>query len=950
MLALASLNVSAQTPDLLEIHPFDVPEQSAVQGLTQLAQQARVPILFPIENVTGITTNEVVGAFTLAEALDRLLADTGLEGSLNEFGVLTVEVRPPTGEDSRSARSDGQQNEFQNRSAARTTETALDSESTAADFGHGIVPLEEVVVTARRREESLKDVPVAVSVIHESYAREAGILDQYDLLAEIPGIQYDQTRDRLGARPSIRGVSTTNQNVLFQTTSVFLDGMPLLGNVGSLPLTGVERVEVLRGPQSTAFGRATFAGAINFVSRDPGNEFEGEVRLATSSLNRNVIALALGGPINDTLGFTLDANFDEFRGPDEWVTSEGLRLGGTSTNYAAGKLKFAPNDAVDVEVRLTTLRVDDDHGNGAFISESERDACTNIRLPSGQPYTSGSFGCDPASAYPPGGVPRNRFPERQFAPGSFEYFVAQTYSVLDPSVHTNRDRISANFNIAQHNGNVLQVLTAYQNEESRRWDERDGSNAPAAIELRMRVPAVTGVSSMANPMGGTEKYLDVRWQSPDQAAVRWQLGASWFDYGYSLNVYGQYAGIVLRLEDEANGGQPFRPGTRAFDQATNIGIYGGVSWDVTDRTTLSLEGRLQVDDITSINELSGSTFDNVTESFQPRLAFTRRLTDDWSLYGQFATGTNPAGVNTVFASPPVIASLAAARSGGLITYDETTFRTFEEEKLTNIEAGLKGAALNDRLQLAAALYVMKWDGRLQRAILDWAGVDPEPETGHCAGIPGCWNDGSFDTQGTVYSASETMSGGIVIPSEDADLWGVELEGAYFINDRWGIRGFLAVSSAEYDGFCSQNPVENFGFEPTATIVSGAFFDCVDVSGNLLPQESRETFSLITTYLAPQVPSGWQWAGHLNIRYQGEQYADVMNILSYPAATQVNVSISAARTNWRIDLFGNNLTGEDTPRHIGFDPDRNLDRGGSRWNYRIQPRVPRELGGRITYRF
>ena len=169
-------------------------------------------------------------------------------------------------------------------------------------------------MTARRREESLKEVPVAVSVITGDYAREAGILDQYDLLAEIPGIQYDQTRDRLGARPSIRGVSTTDQNVLFQTTSVFLDGMPLLGNVGSLPLTGVERIDVLRGPQSTAFGRATFAGAINYVSRDPGDEFEGEFRLATSDLNRDEIGVSLYGPIGDTLGFTFDASFDEFQG------------------------------------------------------------------------------------------------------------------------------------------------------------------------------------------------------------------------------------------------------------------------------------------------------------------------------------------------------------------------------------------------------------------------------------------------------------------------------------------------------------------------------------------------------------------------------------------------------------------------------------------------------------
>ena len=955
VLAFAGPHGLAQTPDPLETHTFDIPSQPADAGLTQLAQQARVPILFPFDDVTGVTTNEVVGQYTLEEALERLLADTDLEAELNEFGVLTARLRLPAGEESEPASSDDERDGFWSRltaslGLAATTDVEAEPASRAVEFGFGADLLEEIVVTARRREESLRDVPVAVSVISGDYVREAGILDQYDLLAEIPGIQYDQSRDRLGARPSIRGVSTTNQNVLFQTTSVFLDGMPLLGNVGSLRLAGVERIEVLRGPQSTAFGRATFAGAINYVSRDPGDEFSGEFKLATSRLNRNSIGVSLDGPINGTLGFTFDASFDEFQGPDEWVTSEGLRLGGTSTGYATAKLKFAPNDTFDAEIRLLALRADDEHGNEAFIAESERDRCTNISLPNGRPYVSGSFRCDPGTAFPPGGAPRNRFPERDFAPGTLGYYVAQTYSVLDPSVYTDRDRLSAEFNFALGNGNAIQILTAYQKEDSRRWDERDWSSAPAVVEFRKGVPSVRGVSSMANPMGGTEKYLDVRWLSPSEAPVRWQAGASWFDYSYRVNVYGQFAGIVLGLEDEANGGRPFQPGTRAFDRAANIGLYGGVSWDVSGRTTLSFEGRFQVDDITSINELSGSTFDNVTESFQPRLGFTRRLSDDWSLYGQLASGTNPAGVNTVFASPPIVDSLAAARAGGLITYDETTYRTFEEEKLTNLEAGLKGAALNNRLQLAAALYVMKWDGRLQRANLDWSGVDPEPATGLCTGVPNCWNDGSFDPRGTVYGASDTGSGGIVIPSEGADLRGLELEGSYFINDRWGVRGSIAISIAEYDGFCSSQPVRDFGVAPTATIAAGALFDCVDVTGNALPQESAETLSLIATYRAPLGVGDWQWAGQLNVRYQGEQYADVLNLLSYPAATQVNGSITMSRANWHIVLFGNNLAGEDTPRYIGFSPDRNIGRDGSRWNYHIQPRIPREIGGRLTYRF
>ncbi|HEY5623995.1 MAG TPA: TonB-dependent receptor, partial [Gammaproteobacteria bacterium] len=439
-------------------------------------------------------------------------------------------------------------------------------------------------------------------------------------------------------------------------------------------------------------------------------------------------------------------------------------------------------------------------------------------------------------------------------------------------------------------------------------------------------------------------------QSADDESVRWQVGASWFEYEYQIEVHSQFAGIVLGLEDEANGGQPFEPGTRNFDMATNIGIYGGVTWDVNDRTTLSFEGRYQDDDITNINARTGDTFDNVTESFQPRLAINHALNDDWSLYGQASSGTNPAGVNTIFASPNTIASLAAARAAGVITYDETTFRAFDEEKLTNLELGIKGGTLDNRLQLAAAIYAMEWEGRLQQTGFDWAGVDPDPVTGLCAGIPGCWNDGSFDPDGTIFNAQQTMSGNIPIPSGDADLYGVELEASYYLNDNWSFRGAFAISSAEYAPHCDEAPVNDLGFTPTSTVAEGAVFDCVDVTGNNLTYEPDTTLSFLATYRAPLGGGDWEWAGRFNIRYANEQYIDPLNLTSLPATTQVNGSITFTDGNWDISIFGNNLTDEDTPRFAAYNGDRNINPNQSQDNYWLQLRIPREIGARLSYRF
>ena len=812
--------------------------------------------------------------------------------------------------------------------------------------------LEEIVVTARRREESLTDVPVAISVVSGDYIEEQGLLDQYDLVAELPSVQYDQTRDRLGARPSIRGVSTTSQDALFQTASVFLDGMPLLGNSGNLKYAGVERVEVLRGPQSTAFGRATFAGAINYVSKDPGDTFESKFDLHTSDLGRNLVGVSLSGPISDTLGFTLNANFDEFEGPDEWVTSEGLPVGGESTDFVTGKLKFAPNDFFDMEVRMSYLRTDDQLTTEGFISGAEQARCSNFTLPSGDLYFQGDFNCDISTSFPSGGQPRNRQPELEFTPGTREFYAVQTYSVLDPRVFTERDRITAEFNFNLDNGSAIQILSSYNDEFLRRWDERDRSDAMASVSFNAAgIPRVRGVSSRANPKGGPEQYLDVRWDSAADGAVRWNVGASMFDYRYKLQVHSQFAGVLLGLEDEGNAGRPFLPGTQNDQASTAIGVYGGLQWDVSDRTTLSFEGRFQQDSITNTDFLSGLSFENVTESFQPRLALTQTLTEDWTLYSQFSSGTNPAGVNTVFASPNVAGSIAAAKAAGYITYDDSTFRAFEEEKLTNFEVGLKGGALDNRLQLTAAVYVMKWEDRLQRANLDWTGSDPDPATGLCAD-PQCWNDGTNNpdpNDTTVYLDAETTSGGIVIPSEDANLWGVELEGSYFMNANWSLRGFIALNNIEYDGYCAPSPVNTFRYAPTATIADGALFDCVDVSGNRIPQESDETALLNVTYRAPLGGGSWEWVARGGVRYAGRQARDEMNILWYPAATTFQGSINFSNENWDIILFGNNLGNEDSPRSIGFGRDANQGSRRPR-NFVVLPRIPREVGARLSYNF
>ena len=288
--------------------------------------------------------------------------------------------------------------------------------------------LEEIVVTARRREESLSDIPVSITAINSDVLQEANVLDMYDLFENTPGVEWQQAQDRQGSRPSMRGVNTFAQAPSRQKISSFLDGLPVSGQQGGIQFYGVDRVEISRGPQSTAYGRSTFAGAINYVSRNPGEELELGVTLGSSNLQRNKTVLSASGPLTSNnfmeLGFVFDAAKDTMRGKSEWVSTDGYRLNGLDTTYVTTKITFATNDEkVDGYIRHIYKEIDDDPALIQSIDVDKRMACSNIQVGSGmsvEQYFKGTFNCAIPSV-PAGGYDRNHHPQTAFTKGTTQY-------------------------------------------------------------------------------------------------------------------------------------------------------------------------------------------------------------------------------------------------------------------------------------------------------------------------------------------------------------------------------------------------------------------------------------------------------------------------------------------------------------------------------------------------
>ncbi|HCY55443.1 MAG TPA: TonB-dependent receptor, partial [Oceanicaulis sp.] len=190
--------------------------------------------------------------------------------------------------------------------------------------------LEVITVTAQQREQSLQDVPVAVSAFNQAQLENSGIQDIKDLIALAPGLMVTSTQSETITTARVRGVGTVGDNFgLESSVGVYIDGVFRARNgVGFGDLGELERIEVLRGPQGTLFGKNTSAGVLNIMTQQPEFEFGGQAELQVGNYDLRRLSGSITGPIvEDQLAFRLFAVTNQRDG----FTTMNLRDGGTTT-------------------------------------------------------------------------------------------------------------------------------------------------------------------------------------------------------------------------------------------------------------------------------------------------------------------------------------------------------------------------------------------------------------------------------------------------------------------------------------------------------------------------------------------------------------------------------------------------------------------------------------------
>jgi outer membrane receptor protein involved in Fe transport len=425
--------------------------------------------------------------------------------------------------------------------------------------------IETVVVVAQKREQTLQEVPVAVSVVSVELIEEAQIIDITDLQTVVPSLRVSTLQTSGNTDFRIRGFGNgANNPGIEPSVGVFIDGVYRSRSAAFISdLPNIERIEVLRGPQSTLFGKNASAGVINVITRAPNmEEFGGSASLTYGNYNQIIAKADIEGPVSETLGFSLGAYGNKRDGYFKNLES-GSDINERDRWGVRAQMLWEPNDKA-------TLRIIADY------DQIDEKCCGVANLLAG-PTTPIIFA-----------IGGKLVPNAPFA--------RENYLDFDPTNLIKNKGISAQLDYHFDNDMLFTSITAYR--ELSRLENADVDFTSARL---------VGINN-----GDTQ--IDTFTQefrlSQSLEAVDWMVGVYYFDeslshdnittYDVAMRPYIDISsqGGVTTLEQtlKALGQLPpsinfFDVGQGTFDKTgqddKTTSVFGQVDWHVTDRLTLT---------------------------------------------------------------------------------------------------------------------------------------------------------------------------------------------------------------------------------------------------------------------------------------------------------------------------------------------------------------------------
>lgn len=777
----------------------------------------------------------------------------------------------------------------------------------------------DIIVTARKTEEKLQNAPTTVAVATADVIDRLGLDSIADVTKTTAGIVFDDSFGRDGNRPVIRGQA----NILGSSgVAYFIDGIYFSGSIADYDVESVSRIEVVKGPQSALYGRNTYSGAINIISKMPRDKWEGRVSADISERDRYEITAGVRGPLGSGFGVSLGGRYYDNKG--EFVNAfDGSRLGKQNTKSLFGVLQYDNDGPVRASLRANWNKTAD--GQPAIFATSPAENNCFFDNGTGSQYRGqGRYYC---------GV----IQPRQVSSDYSRQFVDPQNVGLRAETFNAAFRLDADLSDSL----TLTSLTGYNKRTGTLMTDGDYSGnsfQQVFFAAAPTGPAVGGVAPRTLNYAGVARSTQDFTFSNRQDTKDWSqelrlqfksdavdvlLGGYYFRQdddtrdtrvvpagAVALAQANATAAAAVLCQRIANCGSftPITiattapaPGTADFGlfgasrntnnfDIENKAIFGAVTLRLTPQFSISAEGRYAEEKVTQATQ----TFTTLTAAVPaPSVVtatfkkFTPRITASWQaspnnlFYAVFARGQKPGGFN----------SNTAIAAG---------FPIYAPEDVETFEFGMKHTLLNGKL------------------IANFA---------------------AFQNTITGYQLTQNVSVppnqvSLIVNAGDARIRGIEVELQARPSRNLTFTANYALANAVFTrGVDEQQGVLNDVADDTLVNCStgdqfAAIAGCQSAYGSIvgkrIPRAPMHTAFVDIDWRLPIGESGWKLFAGGNVNLVSTSYAQVHNLASTGGSAVVDLRAGFQNDRFKVQFYVKNATNETAINQIIRYADANAD--------------------------
>ena len=712
--------------------------------------------------------------------------------------------------------------------------------------------LEEIIVTARKRQESILKVPVVASAFSQESLEKFQTQDLYAVANRVPGFVMGESVGTVGIQTSLRGIGPTSQTATVdQSVSLNIDGLALTqGYAFAAGMFDVAQVEVLKGPQALFYGKNSTAGVISLRSADPGDEAELLVRAGHEfEANENLGELVLSGPVSESLKLRLATRFSDM---DGFFENNGTPIPGLG-NVPPKHRDFAPRESWIVR------------GTALFEPDELYTARFKINLVDERMEGSGGDGQIVYCPDGTGGVPPVNIP-----------FLGDSDCSLDE--YTQLGDFDPAFWPGVRNGGVPfmdsnQLFSTL---------EQTFTLSPA-----LDVTSVTGYydltqDNLIRGSGSSNSTIaaDYTFEN-EQFTQELRLTSNYVDSPLDFMVGGFYQhgdiNVHNRLRANTAFGLPplLQSGLHQLD-IKSVSAFGQLLWQFTDQLELAAGARWTDErrEHRFFNNLAGGTEVDLlvpeisASNLSPEVSLTYTPTDDLTLFAAWRRGFKSGSFNTV------------------VAVDETSRPDFGDEEAEGGEIGLKARLLDGSMSLNVAAYSYDYSD-LQ------VGANDLSEEG--AILLRTINAASAEVKGIEMDVAYNV----------AQVPGLSLHGAVNYN---------RARYDDFDNApCGNGQTIAEGCNQLLNTDTGRFTS-QDLSGEELVRAPEWTASFGFDY-ETAISDGLVLALGTTTRYSDDYHTNLVSLPAYRQdsyfKTSANLALREADDRWEVALIGNNLGNEIT---------------------------------------